>query len=85
MVTISVVFTKDKQPVPKGRQYTYNTESEVKEGDLVTADTVKGNLQVVTVHETLYSHFDYSGNLYEENVPEAKGEIKVIDCKLVEE
>ena len=41
--------------------------------DKRTACWAKGNLQVVTVHDTLYSHFDYSGNLYEDNDPNAKG------------
>ena len=35
MKTISVIFTKEKQKTPKGREYTYNTESDVKVGDLI--------------------------------------------------
>lgn len=83
MKTISVIFTKEKQAVPTGKKYSYNTESDVKEGDLVEIEGGK-TIQIVKVFDTLYTHFDFSGKLYESNHPNAKGELKEIVCKVIE-
>ena len=87
MKTISVIFTKEKQVSPKGRQYTYNTESDVKVGDLIHIEDSRGNQQVVKIHPILYSKYSNDGTLYHlesDNIDKANGDIKEVICTKIE-
>ncbi len=80
MKTISVIFTKEKQVSPKGRQYTYNTESDVKVGDLIHIEDSKGNQQVTKIHDKLYEYYKNDGTLFYSIDSKADGKIKEVIC-----
>ena len=80
MKTISVIFTKEKQVSPKGRQYTYNTESDVKVGDLIHIEDSRGNQQVVKIHDKLYEYYKNDGTLFASIDSKADGKIKEVIC-----
>jgi hypothetical protein len=88
MKTIIVVFTKTKineDLIYKLKQYTFNTESDIKKGDLITIDGYNSNLQVTGVFEKLYkSYSNITGQLFEELEGESYPAIKVVTCKVIE-
>lgn len=85
MRTISVIFTKEKQVSPKGRKYTYNTESDVKVGDLIHIEDSRGNQQVTKIHDELYQFYSNDGKLYNlANRHLSSGEIKEVICTKIE-
>lgn len=89
MKTISVIFTKEKlNLIPSStKRYTFNTESEVKEGDLIEIEGYRGKQQVVELKKSLYKFYDSTnGNLYEEqpSLAQNKPEIKEVTCRVVE-
>lgn len=86
MKTISVIFTKEKQVIPKGREYTYNTDSDVKVGDLIHIEDTKGNQQVTKIHNKLYTYYSNNGTLYEEHslTSNVNGKIKEVICTKIE-
>ena len=80
MKTISVIFTKEKQVTPKGREYTYNTESDVKVGDLIHIEDSRGNQQVTKIHATLFQYYKNDGTLFPSIDSRADGKIKEVIC-----
>lgn len=84
MKTISVIFTKEKQEIPKGREYTYNIEEDVKIGDLIHIEDSRGNQQVVKVHSILYSFYSNKGELFASVDSKADGKIKEVICTKIE-
>lgn len=86
MRTILVIFTKEKQITPKGREYTYNTESDVKVGDLIHIEDSRGNQQVTKIHSVLYKHYRNDGSLFVENDDSEKidGDIKEVICTKIQ-
>lgn len=85
MKTISVIFTKDKvtnEVADKMKSYTFNTESDVKVGDLVTIEGYNSNLQVTKVYDMLYkNYYPANGSLFVDN--DTLPEIKEVSCGLV--
>ena len=60
MKTIKVIFTNDKLPLSlalKKKQYSFNVNENVKEGDLLTSDSYNAKLQVTKVHEEYYRYY----------------------------
>ena len=84
MKTISVIFTKEKQKTPKGREYTYNTESDVKVGDLIHIEDSRGNQQVTKIHVTLFQYYKNDGTLFSSIDSRADGKIKEVICTKIE-
>jgi hypothetical protein len=74
MKTIVTVFTQEYQEMPMGRRYSFNTNLDVEEGDLIVSPDYHCKLlQVVAVEKKVYQSFSYSkGELFEE-VIEQKG------------
>ena len=86
MKTISVIFTKEKQSVPKGRQYTCNTKSDVKVGDLIHIEESRGNQQVVKIHDKVYTKYASDGILFDEDNYKGfniEGNIKEVICTVI--
>lgn len=84
MKTIFVIYTNEKKAnAGYEKRYAFNTESEVKEGEMIKSDNYKTNVQVVKVLDRSYKYFDRnSGELSDElkstNQYEIR-EIKVVD------
>lgn len=83
MKTVSVVYTKVKLADTSNlKKYTFNTESEVKEGDLCKVDGYRSNLQVVNVYNKLFNFYDPVDSSLYETQPKLQNslpEIKVAD------
>lgn len=64
MKTILVIYTNtkilSKKEIGKMKKYSFNTESEVKEGDMIKTKEYDTNLQVVKVLETSYKYYNSS-------------------------
>lgn len=62
MKTILVVFTKERlgkdSDTSKMKKYAYNTEADLKEGDLIISNSYNSFLQVTNVLETLYTYYN---------------------------
>lgn len=60
MKTIRAIFTREKQDQPRGRAYSFNTELDVKVGDLLQSPDYQGKLlQVIGIEDEVYSHFSF--------------------------
>ncbi len=79
MKTIKAIFTTEKQDQPRGRSYSFNTELEVKVGDLLQSPDYHGKMiQVIGIENEVYSHFSFkTGELRKEQGPSC-GQIKTL-------
>ena len=87
MKTIVAVFTQEYQEMPMGRRYSFNTNLDVEEGDLIVSPDYNGKLlQVVAVEKKVYKSFSYSkGELFEEVIEQkGYGQIKLLseECSI---
>lgn len=82
--TIFVIYTNErKEKAAYDKRYAFNTESDVKEGDMLKSDNYKTNVQVVKILDTAFKYFDrnsgeLSNNLYSTNQYEIRN-IRVIE------
>lgn len=62
MKTVLVVFTKKKleldSEISRLKRYSYNTEADLKEGDLVSSKSYDSYLQVVKVFDNAYLYYN---------------------------
>ena len=60
--TILVIYTdspiKDKREIGKRKKYSFNTNSEVKEGDMISTPEYTTKLQVVKVLDQAYTYYN---------------------------
>lgn len=60
MKTIKAIFTTKKLDDPRMREYSFNTEMDVKVGDLLQSPDYHGKLlQVTGIENEVYSHFSF--------------------------
>ncbi|MPM15747.1 hypothetical protein SDC9_62119 [bioreactor metagenome] len=88
MKTIKAIFTKEKQNEPTGRAYSFNTELDVKVGDLLASNDYKGKyLQVVGVEDDVYGYFSYKTGELKKDMSSGCGLIKTLgdDTVIVDE
>jgi hypothetical protein len=64
MKTILVIYTnsklESKKDIAKNKRYSFNTESDVKEGDLIKTQEYSTNLQVVKVLPEAFKYYNAS-------------------------
>lgn len=83
MKTIRAIFTKEKQSEPTGRAYSFNTELDVKVGDLID---YKGKyLQVVKIEDDVYHHFSKRSGVLSKLPGIGKGQIKTLTDAVITE
>lgn len=82
--TIFVIYTNvKKESGSYDKRYAFNTESEVKEGDMLKTDNYKTNLQVVKVLDKSYKYFNReTGEL--SDVITSTHQFEIRDIKIVD-
>ena len=64
MNTILVIYSntklESKKDIARTKRYSFNTESDVKEGDLIKTQEYSTNLQVVKVLDTSFKYYNAS-------------------------
>lgn len=83
MKTILVAFTKKKiddlETLNNSKGYSFNTDADVKPGDIIVTDNYSTYLQVINVLPNCYKYYNYkTGELFEESTSGSNGEIKVL-------
>ena len=82
MRTILVVYTDNllsKNEIAKAKKYSFNTESNLKEGDMVKSSTYSTAMQVVKVLDKSYKFYNSStGEMSDEFNSTAQWEIKTL-------
>lgn len=61
------------------KQYTFNTELDVKEGDVIKSPDYNADLTVSKIYDKLYQFGDFSGEVYEEKQSQNNFKIKILN------
>ena len=83
MKTILVTFTKNKiddvETLKKRKGYSFNTDAEVKQLDIIVTDDYSSYLQVIEVMDDYYKYYNYkTGELSKDENSGSWGEIKTL-------
>ncbi|SFK98942.1 hypothetical protein SAMN05216357_11036 [Porphyromonadaceae bacterium KH3CP3RA] len=79
MKTIRAIFTTKKLDDPRMREYSFNTEIDVKVGDLLQSPDYHGKLlQVTGVEDEVYSHFSFRTGELRKTGGQSCGQIKTL-------
>lgn len=81
MKTIRAIFTTEKQDQIRGaRSYSFNTELDVKVGDLLQCPDYHGKMiQVIGIEDEVYSHFSFKTGELRKDMTAGCGVIKTLN------
>jgi hypothetical protein len=82
--TIFVIYTDvKKEKAAYDKRYAFNTESDVKEGDMLKSDNYKTNVQVVKILPQAFKYFDRnSGEL--SDVLKSTNQYEIRNIRIIE-
>lgn len=85
MKTIFVVFSNtklSKEQIRRIKKYSFNTKSDVKEGDIIQTSKYDTNLQVVNVLDKSYKYYNaFTGDLNDVLISSSQHEIVQLELR----